>query len=120
MTRTTNPYTDTAESIVEHAQAITRLDARALGETAYRDTVARHIHAMRVLATAHVDPMLDRAFFKELKAVSSRADGVFVHFTDGVVNIIVDPAAGGRQHRFDLLSLAQAERRGDEDDYRPS
>lgn len=113
-----NPYTDTAESIVEHACAITRLDAHALGEAAYAERVAGHVHAMRVLATAHVDPTLDRAFFKALQAVSARADGVFVRFADGVVNVIVDNTGGQRprQHRFDLLSPAQIERRGDEDD----
>lgn len=110
-----NPYTDTAESIVEHACAITRLDARTLGEPAYAEAVAGHVHAMRVLATAHVDPMLDRAFFKELKSVSTRADGVFVHFVDGVVNVIVDGRT--RQHRFDLLSPSQIERRGEDDEF---
>lgn len=110
-----NAYTDTADSIVEHAQAITRLDARELGETAYTDTVARHVHAIRVLATAYVDPILDRAFFKELKAASLRADGVHVHFAEGVVGVIVDGRA--RQHRFALLSPAQFERRGDEDEF---
>lgn len=110
-----NPYTDTAESIVEHACAIARLDASELGEAACAGAVADHVHAMRVLATAHVDPVLDRAFFKELKAVSSRADGVFVHFADGVAGVIVDSATGGGQHRFDLLSPAQIERRGDGD-----
>jgi hypothetical protein len=77
------------------------------------------VHAMRVLATAHVDPTLDRVFLKELKAASSRVDDVFVHFADGVASVIVDNAVGGRtrQHRFDLLSPAQIERRGDEDEY---
>lgn len=112
-----NPYTDTAESIIEHACAITRLDAEALGEAVYAERVAGHVHAMRVLATPHVDPALDRAFFKELKAVSARTDGVFVRFADGVANVIVDNATGTRlrQHRFDLLSPAQVERHGGED-----
>lgn len=110
-----SPYTETAESIVEHACAITRLDALALGETAYADAVAGHVQAMRVLAAAHVDPTLDRGFFKELRSAATRADGVFVHFVDGAVNIIID--ARTRQHRFDLLSPAQIERRGEDDGF---
>lgn len=113
-------YTETADSIVEHARAIARLDARALGADAYADTVARHVHAMRVLAAAHVDPALDRAFFKALQAAAAGAAGVQVRFVDGIAHVIVDAAAGGvrtRPHRFDLLSPAQVERRGDDDAY---
>lgn len=107
-------YRDTADSIIDHARSIARLDARTPGEAAYAGTVAGHVHAMRVLAAAHVDPALDRAFFKALKEASAQADGVFVQFDDGVVHVIVDGTVpGARQHRFDLVSPAQAGRRGD-------
>lgn len=104
-------YAETAESIIEHAQAMTALDASTLGEAAYTDTIDRHVHAMRVLAAPHVDPSLDRAFYKQLKAASAGSSGVFVHFDDGVIGVIVDTAS--RQHRFELLSPPQVERRGD-------
>lgn len=101
----TDPLAELADSILDQAQALRR-DARD------PDAVARHMHAMRVLAAAHVDPALDRGFYRELKAASLQRDGVFVHFVDGVVNLIVDAADASVQHRFDLVSPAQLERRG--------
>lgn len=104
-------YTETADAIVDHAQSIARLRP-ARGECAYAEAVAGHVHSMRVLAAAHVDPVPDRAFLKALQAAASRADGVFVRFEDGVVQVFVDPHdPAARQQRFELVSPAQAARR---------
>lgn len=110
-----DPTTETAQSVIEQAQAIARLDPIAAGAAAYEAAAAGHVRAARVLAAPHVDPMLDRAFHRALQAAAANADGVYVHFADGVAQLIVDArAAGARQHRFDLLSPAQIERRGDD------
>lgn len=106
-----DPYTDTADSIVEHAHAITRLDIEALGEAGADAALARHLQAMRVLAAAHVDPTPDRGFFKALKAATARTTGVFVHLDDGVIGFIVDHPQ--QQLRFELLSPRQLQRRGE-------
>lgn len=108
-------YIETAESVVEHALAITRLDARQLGEAGHAAAVATYVHAMRLLAAAHVDPSLDRAFHKALMSAVARAPGVAVRLVDGVLGVIVDGA--DRQHRFALLSPAQVERRGEDDPF---
>lgn len=106
-----NVYAETAESILEHAQAIMRLDPRETGRAeAFDDAYRRHVHAMRVLAAPHVDPSLDRVFYKELRAAFAGTSGASVHFEDGIIHVIVDSAC--QQHRFDLLSPSQIERRG--------
>lgn len=111
----TDPTADTAQSVIEQAHAIARLDPAATGAGAYEAAVARHIRAARVLAAPHVDPSLERAFHRALQAAAATAEGVFVHFSEGIAQLIVDPrCAGARQHRFDLLSPAQIERRGDD------
>lgn len=110
-----DPTVETAESVIEQAQAIAALDPAATGADAYEATVAGHVRAARVLAAAHVDPVLDRAFHRALQSAAAAASGVFVHFADGVVQLIVDPrVVAARQHRFDLLSPAQLQRRGDD------
>ncbi|GHA83474.1 hypothetical protein [Cognatilysobacter bugurensis] len=110
-----NPTIETAESVIEHAQAIARLDPTPIGADAYDARVAGHVHAARVLAAAYVDPTLDRAFHRALQAAAGASDGVYVQFADGVAQLIVDPRhQAARQHRFDLLSPAQVQRRGDD------
>jgi len=111
----THPYIETAESIVEHALAITRLDGRELGADEYDTRYAHHLHAMRLLAAPHVDPSLDRAFLKAITTAAAGAPGVAVRLVDGRLGVIVDSA--DRQHRFELLSPAQADRRGEIDPF---
>ncbi|TZF91427.1 hypothetical protein [Cognatilysobacter lacus] len=98
-------YSDTADAIVEHAEAMTRLDARRLDLRAFDAAIAEHVHAIRVLAVPHVDPHTDRAFFKSLKAATLRVPGVFAHSPDGVVELIVDTAR--RQVRFVLWNARE-------------
>lgn len=43
-------HTDIAESIMEHAKALTRLDAAGMEALAYDAAVARHVGAMRLVA----------------------------------------------------------------------
>lgn len=110
-----DPTAETAASVIEQAQAIGRLDPAAAGAEAYETAVAEHVRAARVLAAPHVDPALDRAFHRALQAAAAAADGVYVQFADGLVQLIVDArTAGAPQHRFDLASPAQVERRGDD------
>lgn len=109
MSRPADPYVEIAESLVDHARAIARLDARALGDAAFRQAVDEHVHAMRVLAAEHVDPQPDRRFFKALAAHAG--DGVFVRFEDGVILMLVDHPV--RQQRFELVSPTQAARRAE-------
>ena len=98
-------YTETAESIVEHAEAMTRLDARRLDAAAFDAAVAEHVHAIRVLAVPHIDPLVDRAFFKALKAATLRSTGVFAHVPDGIVEMLVETARG--QVRFELWNARE-------------
>lgn len=87
-------YSETADAIVEHAEAMTRLDARRLDAAAFEAAVAEHVHAIRVLAVSYVDPRVDRAFFKALKAATLRATGVFAHVPEGIAELLVDTARG--------------------------
>lgn len=98
-------FAEIADAIVDHAEAMTRLDARRLDAAAFDAAVADHVHAIRVLALPHVDPLADRAFFKALKAASLRARGVFVHIPDGIVEFLVDTARG--QRRFVLWNAKE-------------
>jgi len=98
-------YSDTADAIVEHAEAMTRLDARRLDAAAFDAAVAEHQHAIRVLAVSHIDPLADRTFFKALKAASLRVPGVFAHIPDGIIELIVDTARG--QRRFELWNARE-------------
>jgi hypothetical protein len=87
-------YSETADAIVDHAEAMTRLDAQRLDAAAFDAAVAEHAHAIRVLAVSYVDPRVDRAFFKALKAATLRATGVFAHLADGIAELLVDTARG--------------------------
>ena len=98
-------FTEIADAIVDHAEAMTRLDARRLEAAAFDTAVDEHVHAIRVLAVPHIDPLADRAFFKALKAASMRAQGVFVHIPDGIVEFLVDTARG--QRRFELWNARE-------------
>lgn len=98
-------YTETADAIVEHAEAITRLNARRLDAAAFEAAVDEHVHAIRVLGVSYVDPLADRAFFKTLKAATLRAPGVFVHIPDGIIELIVETARG--QRRFELWNARE-------------
>jgi hypothetical protein len=111
----TDPTIETAQSVIEQAHAIARLDPARTGARAYAAAVADHVRAARVLAAPHVDPALDRAFHRALQSAAAPSEGVFVHFADGIAQLIVDPrCAGACQHRFDLLSPRQIDRRGDD------
>ena len=105
-------YAEIAESIVEHAEALTRLDPRRLAASAFDRAVAEHVHAIRVLAVPHVDPLADRAFFKAVKAASLRVPGVFVHIPDGIVEFLVDTARG--QVTFELWNARELRNGGRE------
>lgn len=110
-----DPTIETAQSVIEQAHAIARLDPATGGAGAYAAAVAQHVRAARVLAAPHVDPSLDRAFHRALQSAAAAVEGVYVHFSEGVAQLIVDPrSAAARQHRFDLLSPAQIERQGDD------
>jgi hypothetical protein len=98
-------YTETADSIVEHAEAMTRLDARRLDASAFDAAIAEHVHAIRVLAVSHIDPLADRAFFKVLKAATSRVPGVFAHIPEGIIELLVDTTRG--QVRFELWNARE-------------
>ncbi|GAB1596726.1 hypothetical protein [Lysobacter claricitrinus] len=98
-------YTDVAEAIVDHADAIARLSAQRLDATAFDAAIDEHVHAIRVLAVSHIDPLADRAFFKAIKLATSRVDGVFVHIPDGIIEFIIDTARG--QRRFELWNAKE-------------
>jgi hypothetical protein len=98
-------YSETADAIVEHAEAMTRLDARRLDAAAFDAAIEEHIHAIRVLAVSYIDPLADRAFFRTLKAATLRMPGVFAHIPDGVIELIVDTARG--QRRFGLWNARE-------------
>lgn len=110
MSDSTSAYGEAADSILEHAQAVVRLGQRDLDGDDYAAALAQHVHAIRLVAAAHVDPMLDRAFFRQLRQAAAQSGALFVLFEDGIVQLVIDSARG--QHRFDLLSPAQIERRG--------
>lgn len=95
---------DTAQSIVEHAQALARLDPH-LPARAWNESVAAHVRTIRLLGAPHVDRAIDRAFYRALKAASMQAEGVFVHTPGGRVELLVDTRRG--QQRFDLLAPAE-------------
>ena len=110
-----NIYTDIAESILEHAAAITRLDAEGMGGvTGYETGYAVHVNAMRVLAVAHVDPQPDREFVRELRRLAGNLPGVFVQIADGAIQLIIDTAS--RQHKLKLWTRLQL-LKNEEDDF---
>lgn len=110
-----NIYTDIAESILEHAAAITRLDANGMGEAAYETAYASHVNAMRLLAVAHVDPQPDRELVRKLKTLSGNMPGVYVQLADGAIQLIIDTAS--KQHKFNLWTRQQLLKNEEEDDF---
>ena len=98
-------YSEIADAIVDHAEAMTRLDARRLDAAAFDAAVAEHVHSIRVLAVSHIDPIADRAFFKAIKAATARAPGVYVHIPDGVIEFLVATPRG--QQRFELWNARE-------------
>lgn len=114
MNSTQNLYTDIAESILEHAAAITRLDAEVMGDDAYEATYASHVNAIRLIAVTHVDPHPDRELVRQLKALSANVPGVFVQLSDGAIQLIIDTAT--MQHKFKLWTQRQIVK-NEEDDF---
>ncbi|WP_133500435.1 hypothetical protein [Cognatilysobacter terrigena] len=98
-------YSEIADAIVDHAESIARLDARRLDAAAFDAAVDEHVHAIRVLAVSHIDPVADRAFFKAIKTATSRVTNVFVHIPDGIIEFLVDTARG--QRRFELWNAKE-------------
>lgn len=109
-----NICTDIAESILEHAAAITRLNASTMGDAAYEAAYVSHVNAIRLVAVAHVDPHPDRELVRKLKALSGNVPGVFVHLADGAIQLIVD--TGTMQHKFKLWTREQL-RKNEEDEF---
>ena len=114
MNPTHNLYTDIAESILEHAASITRLDAEVMGDDAYEATYASHVNAIRLIAVTHVDPHPDRELVRQLKALSANVPGVFVQLSDGAIQLIIDTAT--MQHKFKLWTQRQIVK-NEEDDF---
>ena len=96
---------EVAESIIEHAEAITRLDRAEVGPRAYGQALDTLVHTIRVLAVPHVGRSVDRAFYKAIKAASMPVPGVGVELQDGVIAFRVDTRT--RQHAFELLNAEQ-------------
>lgn len=99
-----NALHDTADSIVEHAHSLARLDPH-LAARAWNEAVAAHVRGIRLLAAPHMGASIDRPFYKALKAASLQAEGVFVHTPGGRVEFLVETRRG--QQRFDLLTPQQ-------------
>ena len=102
-------HDDVADSIVEHAASLARLDPH-MPARAWADAVATHIRTIRLLAAAYVGPSVDRPFYKALKAATLQAEGVFVHMPGGRVEFLVDTRRG--QQRFELLSTQELRESG--------
>ncbi|HEY5613538.1 MAG TPA: hypothetical protein VIK70_08095 [Lysobacter sp.] len=115
MSTTHNVHTEIAESILEHAEAITRLDADGMGEAAYDDAVASHVSAMRLLAVPHMDPQPDRELVRKLRSLSGNIPGVYVQLADGSIQLIVDTAI--RQHKIRLWNRQQFLKNEEEDEF---
>ena len=114
MSDNNNVYTDLAESILEHAEAIARLDAGHLDDAAYQAACADHVAAMRLLAVPHMDPQPDFELVRKLRSLSGNFEGVFVHLADGAIQLIIDSV--GRQHKVKLWNRRQFERNEEDDD----
>ncbi len=108
-------YTDIAEAILEHAAAITRLDARAMGQAAHATAYAGHVDAIRLLAVEYVDPYPDRELVRQLKTLSGNFPGVFVQLADGAIRLVVDTAS--QQHRFKLWTRQQILKNEEDEDF---
>lgn len=114
MSDNNNVYTELAESILEHAEAIARLDAGRMGDAAYEAAYADHVAAMRLLAVPHMDPQPDFELVRKLRSLSGNFEGVFVHMADGAVQLIIDSV--GRQHKVKLWNRRQLERNEEDED----
>ena len=122
---TPNVHTEVAESILEHAQAITRLsaarldpgspDAGGLGDGVVASACAGHVNAMRVLAVPYIDPLPDRELVRALRTLAADVPGVFVHLADGAIELIVDNPA--RQLKVKLWNRAQLLKNEEEDEF---
>jgi len=115
MSTTHNVHTEIAESILEHAEAITRLDADGMDPAAYDAAVASHVSAMRLLAVPHMDPQPDRKLVRELRSLSGNIPGVHVQLADGSIQLIVDTAS--RQHKIRLWNRQQFLKNEEEDEF---
>ena len=93
-------HDDVADSIVEHAVSLSRLDPH-MPARAWADAVAAHVRTIRLLACAAMPGVVDRPFYRALKAATGRVEGVFVHTPGGRVEMLVDTRRG--QQRFDLI-----------------
>lgn len=114
MNNNDNIYTDLAESILEHAEGIARLDAGRMDQAAFETTYADHVAAMRSLAVPHMDPQPDFELVRKLKSLSGNFEGVFVHTAEGAVQLIIDSPSG--QHKVKLWNRRQYERNEEEDE----
>lgn len=114
MNNNDNIYQDLAESILEHAEGIARLDAARMDAAAYDSMYADHVAAMRSLAVPYVDPQPDFELVRKLRSLSGDFDGVFVHTVDGALELIIDNAS--RQHKVKLWNRRQYERNEEEDE----
>lgn len=108
-------HTDIAESILEHAEAITRLDADGMDPIAYDAAVSSHVGAMRLVAVPHMDPQPDRELIRKLRSLSGAIPGVYVQLVDGAIQLIVDAAS--RQHKIKLWNRQQLQRNEEEDEF---
>lgn len=107
-------HTDIAESILEHAESISRLDGAGLDPVAYAAAYASHVNAIRLLAVPHMDPQPDRELMRRLKQLSGTVPGVQVRLADGAIQLIVDAARN--QHRFKLWNREQMRKNEEEDE----
>ena len=99
MSNDDTPQAEIAESILEHAQSIARLD-RHMGAAAYDAAYSTHVRAMRVLAVPHMDPQPDRELIRNLRNRSAHFPGVYLQMIEGTILVIVDTA--NRQHTVKL------------------
>lgn len=98
-------FTEVAESIIEHAVALTRLDRRVQPARSWQATFDEHVDAIRLLAAPHLAAGVDRSFLKALQRAAQQVEGVFVHRPDDDVEVMVDTRAGPL--RFTLWSPAR-------------
>lgn len=97
-------HTEIAESILEHAHSIARLDSH-MAAAAYESAYANHVRAIRMLAVPHMDPLPDRELVRSLRNLSGGVPGVHLHMHDGSIQLIVDTAS--RQHKIMLWNRRQ-------------
>lgn len=106
-------HAEIAESILEHAHSISRLDSH-MGAAAYDTAYASHVRAIRLLAVPHMDPHPDRDLVRSLRNLSGSVPDVHVHMHDGSIQLIVDTAS--RQHKVSLWNRRQMLANEEEED----